>query len=121
MMNPAWFDATVFAALHRVRRISNAVELFVSDCHDKGRHAAGRQAHFAVTIGARGHVIDGSSPFLTAVCRGARGKSLRRFQGRHRLARRLSAKRAHLWVIDRQLSKPGFIIEAWPHQAASSR
>lgn len=63
MMNPAWFDATVFAALHRVRRMSNAVEPFVSDCHDKGRHAAGRQAHFAVTIGAGGHVIDGSSAF----------------------------------------------------------
>ena len=63
MMNPTWFDATVFAALHRVRRMSNTLESFVSGCHDKGRHATGRQAHVAVTIGAGGHVIDGSSRF----------------------------------------------------------
>jgi hypothetical protein len=63
MMNPAWFDATVFAALDRVRRVPNALEPFVSDGHDKGRHAAGRQAHVAVTIGAGGHDLDSSSPF----------------------------------------------------------
>ena len=63
MVNPARFDATVFASLHRVRRMSNALEPFVSDCHDKGRHAAGCEAHFAVTIGAGGHVIDANSPF----------------------------------------------------------
>jgi len=43
--------------------MSNALEALVSDCHDKGRHATGRQAHVAVTIGAGGHVIDGSSRF----------------------------------------------------------
>ena len=63
MMNPAWFHATVFAALHRVRRMSNALESLVSDGHDKGRHAAGRQAHVAVTIGAGGHDLDSSNPF----------------------------------------------------------
>jgi hypothetical protein len=63
MMNTAWFDATVGAALHRGRRMSNALEALVSDFHDERRHAAGCEAHFAVTIGAGGHVIDGSSPF----------------------------------------------------------
>jgi len=63
MMNSAWFDAAVFAALDRIRRVPNALEPFVSDCHDKGRHAAGRQAHVAVTVGAGRHVIDGSSRF----------------------------------------------------------
>jgi len=63
MMNPTWFDAAVFTALHRVLRMSNTLEAFISDCHGKGRHAAGRQAHVAVTIGAGGHVIDGSSRF----------------------------------------------------------
>jgi hypothetical protein len=63
MMNPAWIHAAVFAAIHRVRRMSNALEPFVSDGHDKGRHAAGRQAHVAVTIGAGGHDLDSSSPF----------------------------------------------------------
>ena len=61
MMNPAWFDATVFAALHRIRRMSNTLEALVSDCDDNGRHTAGSEAHFAVTIWAGGHVIDGSS------------------------------------------------------------
>ena len=63
MVNPARFDATVFTAIGGTRRMSNAVEPLVSDCHDKGRHAAGCEAHFAVTIGAGGHVIDANSPF----------------------------------------------------------
>lgn len=63
MVNPAWFDATVLAALGCTGRMPNPVEGLVPDGDGKVRHAAGRQAHLAMTIGAGSHVIDGNSRF----------------------------------------------------------
>jgi hypothetical protein len=63
MVNPARFDAAVFAALRCASRMSDPIERFVPDPDDEGGHTAGGQAHFTPTIRAGGHGLEGSSPF----------------------------------------------------------
>jgi hypothetical protein len=63
VVNTARLDATVFAALGFAGRMSNPLERLLPDSDGKVRHAAGREAHFAMTIQAGRHIVDASSLF----------------------------------------------------------
>ena len=62
MVYAAGLDSTAIAWLGGDCGMTDTVERLVFDNDGKGRHAAGSEGHFALTIRAGSHAVDTSSP-----------------------------------------------------------